>query len=232
MKNRLNIPIFILFIFVMLIARPVFAESKKTIYLTFDADMTPYMKKELSSGKVKSWYDPKIISYLEESKIPATIFVTGLFAETYQEEIKQWSENNLRIENHSYDHSAFNAPCYGLKILKSDKEKRDEIIQTQNIIFKLSGKKPTMFRYPGLCHSLSDDKLVTDLDLTINNGNLTAGDAFNKNQDSIVKTISSKIKNGSVILMHLGGPNSPAAGEALKRLVPLLNKKGFIFKAI
>lgn len=213
-------------------ASPVLSKDEKVIYLTFDADMTPHMKNELLTGKIKAWYDPAIISYLEDKKIPATIFVTGLFAEVYSKEIKQWSENGLLIENHTYDHSAFRYPCFGLNVLRSDKEKRAEISKTQDIIFKLTGEIPKLFRYPGLCHNSADDKLVKDLGLTIDNGNLTAGDAFNKNSASIVKTILNKTKDRSVILMHLGGPNAPAADRALKQVIPLLQKKGFIFKAL
>ncbi len=211
---------------------PVRPKKEKIIYLTFDADMTPYMKKELLSGKIRSWYDPAIIAYLEDKKIPAAIFATGLFAELYPKEIKQWSEKGLAIENHTYDHSAFRYPCFGLNVLKSDKEKKTEIKKAQEIIFGLTGKAPRLFRYPGLCHNASDDKLVQDSGLTIDNGTLTAGDAFNKNPKSIVKTILSHAKDRSVILMHLGGPNAPAAGRALKQAVPLLQKKGFIFKAL
>lgn len=211
---------------------PALPKDEKVIYLTFDADMTPHMKNELLAGKIKAWYDPAIISYLEDNKIPATIFVTGLFAEAYPKEIKQWSENGLLIENHTYDHSAFRYPCFGLNVLRSDKEKRAEISKTQDIISKLTGKTPKLFRYPGLCHNSSDDKLVKDSGLAINNGNLTAGDAFNNDPKSIVKTILNKAKDRSVILMHLGGPNAPAAGRALKQVIPLLQKKGFVFKAL
>ena len=155
MKLTINIiyrPIIILLAVIIFGARPTGAQTesssataakdKKTIYLTFDADMTPHMENELRSGKVKEWYDPKIISYLEDQKIPATIFVTGLFARLYPKEIKQWSDNGLLIENHTYDHGAFEAPCFGLDVLKSDKDKVAEIKKTQDILFKLTGKMP------------------------------------------------------------------------------------------
>ncbi len=207
-------------------------KNAKTIYLTFDADMTVYMKNKLLSGKVKEWYDPEIISYLEEKKIPATIFVTGLFAEIYSQEIKQWTDNNLLIENHTYDHSAFESPCFGLKVLKLNKDKLAEIKKTQDILFKITGKNPKLFRYPGLCHNSSDDFLVRNMGLSINNGSLTANDAFNKNYASIVKTVLARAKDQSVILMHLGGPNAPSTSQALKQIIPQLEKMGFTFKSL
>ena len=171
-------------------------KKEKIIYLTFDADMTIYMKNKLLGGQVKEWYDPKIINYLEEEKIPATIFVTGLFTEVYPQEIKQWSDNSLQIENHTYDHSAFQSPCFGL------------------------------------CHNSKDDLLVKNMGLLVNNGNLTANDAFNKNYLSIVKTVISQAKDKSIILMHLGGPNAPATNQALRQIIPQLKKNGYIFKSL
>ena len=207
-------------------------KKEKIIYLTFDADMTIYMKNKLLGGQVKEWYDPKIINYLEEEKIPATIFVTGLFTDVYPQEIKQWSDNSLQIENHTYDHSAFQSPCFGLSVLKSDKEKISEINKTQKIIFKLTNKYPKLFRYPGLCHNSKDDLLVKNMGLLVNNGNLTANDAFNKNYLSIVKTVISQAKDKSIILMHLGGPNAPATNQALRQIIPQLKKTGYIFKSL
>ncbi len=57
--------------------------GKKQLALTFDADMTPKMLRELREGKVTRWYDPAIVATLLENAISATSFVTGLWAETY-----------------------------------------------------------------------------------------------------------------------------------------------------
>ena len=43
--------------------------------------MTPGMLKRQQSGAVASWYDPAIVDFLRDSRVPAVIFVTGLFAE-------------------------------------------------------------------------------------------------------------------------------------------------------
>ena len=242
MKNPLfKETILALLVVLIFVARPTMAQTasssvilkkEKIIYLTFDADMTIYMKNKLLSGRVKEWYDPAIISYLEKEKIPASIFVTGLFAEIYPKEIKQWSDSNLLIENHTYDHSAFESPCFGLNVIKSNQEKISEIKKTQNILFKITEKYPKLFRYPGLCHNSADDLLIKNIGLSINNGNLTADDAFNKNYENIAKTVLNHAKNKSVILMHLGGPNAPSTYRALKIIIPQLQKKGFIFKPL
>jgi hypothetical protein len=58
------------------------ATTQKIVVLTFDADMTPGMLRELKSGKVASWYKEKVIEALRQQQTPATLFLTGLWIET------------------------------------------------------------------------------------------------------------------------------------------------------
>src|SRR5580693_2899944 len=57
--------------------------SEKLVALTFDADMTPGMLRELKSGKVASWYNEKVIEVLRQQQVPANLFLTGLWIEAY-----------------------------------------------------------------------------------------------------------------------------------------------------
>lgn len=207
------------------------APATKTVYLTFDADMTRGMKARLEKGKVASWYDPKLIEELKADDVPATVFATGMFAELYPGLLKELSaDGRFTIGNHTYDHSAFAWPCYGLPALKTDEEKKAEIGRTQEILEKVTGKKPTLFRYPGLCgHDPHDDALVAAYGLAINDGTVVSGDAFSRHPDRIVKAVLGRVKDGSVVVMHLGGPNAPSTAAAVAELVPLLRARGFRF---
>ncbi len=208
-------------------------EEGRPIYLTFDADMTPGMLKRLRSGRVASWYDPSIIETLDAERVPATIFVTGLFAEAYPELIgKLASEGSYAFGNHSYDHAGFESPCYGLPTVSTDAAKLEEISKTQRILEGLTGRAPTLFRYPGLCRSAHDDALVASAGLRIDDGSVFSGDAFNRNPDAIARSVMSAARPGGVILMHLGGPNAPATGAALKVLIPKLRKHGYRFELL
>ena len=204
-----------------------------TVYLTFDADMTAKMKRDLDEGKVVSWYSQNLVNYLESEKISATIFVTGMFAEIYPDLIKKMAKYpNIEVANHTYDHSGFENPCYKLKIIKTDKEKKQEINKTQEILTTLVGYTPKFFRYPGLCHNKHDDKLVQKLGLTISDAGLVSGDAFNKKSKMIVKTVLNNIRDGSTIIMHLGGPNAPSTYTAVKEIVNKLRGKNYILKTL
>ena len=183
--------------------------------------------------KFQPGYSKDLIDYLESEKIPATIFITGMFAEMYPDLIKEISKfPNIKIANHTYDHSGFESPCYGLKIIRKDKEKIDEIKKTQKILEDLTGIVPKYFRYPGLCRNKHDDSLVKKLKLKISNTGLTSGDAFNNDSENITNDVINNVKNGSVIIMHLGGHNAPVIDISIKDIVTKLKAKNYVFKTL
>ena len=209
------------------------SDSSKSIFLTLDADMNQNMYKRYQSHKVKLWYDPQIIKYLDDQHISTTFFVSGLFAETYPDVIKQWASNPLfSIQNHSYDESGFIPHCYWLKALTTDDQKLGQIKKTQKILTDLTTQPPTYFRFPGLCHNASDDKLVENLNLKINEGNVIASDPFNPSATRIVANVLRQLKDNGVIVMHVGGKNAPSSYEALKKLIPKIQEAGYNFKKL
>jgi peptidoglycan/xylan/chitin deacetylase (PgdA/CDA1 family) len=205
--------------------------STKTIFLTFDGDMNPSMKKEQELGKVKQWYDPALISYLEKNNIPSTFFVTGMFAEMYPDLIKSLADNpNFSIQNHSYSHPAFEPNCYHLSFIATDQEKKIEIIKAQNAIKSLTGKSPAYFRYPGLCHNPLDDAIVKEEGLSLVQGQFGSGDAWMKKVKSIVQNVLKGIKTNNVIVFHLGSKLTPKTTMVVEKLFPKLEKLGYTFE--
>lgn len=210
--------------------------AEKAVYLTFDADMTEGMRARLQKKEIKSWYDPEIIKYLDAQQVQATIFSTGMFAEVYPDLIRSLGQDqNFAIENHSYDHPAFETKCYGLRTAFSDQDKIEQIEKTQNILKNLTGKDPQYFRYPGLCHNSHDDQLVHSLGLKTDTNLLISGDAFRigpKAIQTMAQRIIRDVRPGSVIVMHLGGPNAPDTAGLVQEIVPELRAQGFEFKKL
>jgi peptidoglycan/xylan/chitin deacetylase (PgdA/CDA1 family) len=200
----------------------------RTLYLTFDADMTPGMLRRLRTGAVASWYDPAIIDFLRESHVPATIFVTGLFAEAYPDLISSLSRDPLFVVGvHGYRHAAFMPNCYGLPVLRTDAEKRADIARARDVVAGLTGRPPTIFRYPGLCHDAHDDMLVKEAGLSVDTPTIVSGDPFNRDVEAIVRQVLKRAAPGGTVIFHLGGPNAPATLDALRKLVPELRKRGY-----
>jgi peptidoglycan/xylan/chitin deacetylase (PgdA/CDA1 family) len=208
-------------------------DLRPKIAFTFDADMTPYMKKELETGKIASWYDKELIDLLIKENVEATIFITGLWAESYPTVTKELSDNPLfEIGSHSYKHYSFTKDCYGLPYLK-DSEKEDDLTKSVSTLKYITGKEVTLFRFPGGCRNKSDQDLVTRLGLKEVYWTLVSGDAFNKNENNIYSNVIKKAKANDIIVMHLNGAtSSPKTYEAMVKIIPYLKEKEFRFVKI
>lgn len=201
---------------------------QKPVALTFDADMTQGMLNNLKSGKVASWYNKDVIDVLEKDNVPATIFITGLWAEAYPGVTKELSENPLfEIGNHSYSHPRFTSNCYNLPAVVN---RDQEFKKAQEILKNITGVYPKLFRFPGGCFLKSDLDIAKKYNLKIVGWDVASGDAFNDNTQAIIKRVERKVKPGSIVVMHLnGGANAPATAKALPEIISYLRFKGYTF---
>ncbi len=204
--------------------------SEKLVALTFDADMTPHMKKMQSKSVRPLWYDERVFTALESAHAKSTVFATGMWPEVYSARFLQLATNPLyEIENHSYDHAAFTQHCYGLPRAT---DKRDEIVHANKIITELTGRKPHYFRFPGGCSAPDDVAAVHELGMDAVGWNVISGDAFSKNQEYIVHTVLSKVRPGSIVVFHLGGMHAPATARALPQILSELKRRGYTFVTV
>jgi peptidoglycan/xylan/chitin deacetylase (PgdA/CDA1 family) len=204
--------------------------DKKQIALTFDADMTESMLADLKTGKVKSWYNEGIVNTLNTTHTKATIFMTGMWVETYPEATKELADNPLiELANHSYDHPGFDGKCYGLRPAKQE-EKEMQIEKTNDLIEKVSGVRPRFFRFPGGCYGKSDLALAHKLNMVPIQWDVVGGDAFTHYSQHISDSILSQAQNGSIIVLHInGGPNAPGTNEVLSFVITVLKRRGYEF---
>jgi len=198
----------------------------KQVALTFDACMTPHMQDELKTKKVASWYNENVLKILDKDQIPATFFVSGLWAESYPLVVKGWSKNTqYEIENHSWDHAAMKTPCYGLADAVA---KVSEVTKTAQVLEDLIGHKPKYFRFPGGCYDQSDLKLVQDKEERGLGWDVVSGDSFLRDPAKIEHEVLSKVDNGSIIVMHVvGGRTAPNTAEALPGIIKGLKDQGY-----
>jgi peptidoglycan/xylan/chitin deacetylase (PgdA/CDA1 family) len=212
------------------------SRAKKEIALTFDADMMPNMLALLKSGKATTWYNKKVIDELEQENVPATLFMTGLWVQTYPDIAKQLAENPLfQIGNHSYNHYSYvpSDKCYGLKSMPDSQDATD-IKKAQDAIITATGVTPTVFRFAGLCHDDFDLAQVAAEGMVTIDGT-ASGDPGNHNTQSIVDNVIKNTRNGSIVVMHMHGDGgfdkgfAPKSAEALAKIIPLLRGEGYKF---
>jgi peptidoglycan/xylan/chitin deacetylase (PgdA/CDA1 family) len=207
--------------------------TQKVVALTFDADMSPKMLRELQDHAIASWYDKEIIDELVANKVPATLFLTGMWIESYATTTTELSANPLfEIGNHSYSHPAFSSPCYKLATTTESGD-AFQISKTDQLLSEYAPHHSMLFRFPGLCYDIDDIKAATKAGYTIIGGDVLGGDGFQVSADAIVSNVVNKVHSGSIIVLHMmGGPNAPKTAEALPAIIQTLRKEGYRFVTV
>jgi cellulose synthase/poly-beta-1,6-N-acetylglucosamine synthase-like glycosyltransferase/peptidoglycan/xylan/chitin deacetylase (PgdA/CDA1 family) len=83
---------------------------------------------------------PKVLAILNDKGVKATFYIVGSRAAKYPDIVKQIISEGHIVANHSYTHS----PLSNLK----DKALNEEIIQTQEVIKRITGEYPKLMRTP------------------------------------------------------------------------------------
>ncbi len=202
--------------------------TQPVVALTFDADMTPAMLAALRSGRQRTWYDEPVVRELEATRTSATIFLTGLWTQTYPRVVRRLARNPLfELENHTLDHAAWETPCYGLA---QARDKRGELLRAAAIIERVAGVRPRYFRFPGGCENAADVALVHSLGEQPVQWDVVSGDAFLRGPAVVEREVLNGVRPGSIVVMHLvGPPRTPATAPALRAIIPALRARGYRF---
>jgi peptidoglycan/xylan/chitin deacetylase (PgdA/CDA1 family) len=205
--------------------------SRREIALTFDADMTRGMLAQLRSGRVAGWLDRELFAQLRVTRTPATIFLTGLWTRAYPAEVRRLARDpRFELANHSVDHAAFAAPCFGLPAVAGSAAKREEVAGAARTIERVAGVRPRYFRFPGGCARPSDVALVESAGERPVLWDVVSGDAFQRDPSVIVRTVLAQARPGSIVIAHcIGAPNTPATATAMRVIIPALRARGFHF---
>jgi len=195
--------------------------DQKVLAMTFDA----------CGGPRGSGYDAKLINYLENEKISATLFVSGRWTDANREILKKLSENSLlEIENHGLNHqpcSAIGRSVYRIKGTKSVGEIFDEIELNALRIQTMTGRKPKYYR-PGtafcdeICVEIGNALGVEVVNFSVRGD---GGATYSKKQ---VKEALLNAAPASIILMHMNHPEGETT-EGVMAAIPELKKAGFKF---
>ncbi len=200
----------------------------RKVALTFDADLSEASLKRVEDGRYPPQYNEPIIDYLEANQVPATVFVTGLWAQTYSDAVRRMNANPLfTIGNHSWDHLAWTTDCYGLPSVEQA-NKQDQVLLTAGVIQQITGKYPAFYRFPGLCHNEEDVQIVADAGERTVDFDMGSSDAFAKNPDAVAAGLMESVQPGSILLFHLNGaPNAPVTEQIVEQIVPALREQGY-----
>lgn len=200
----------------------------KTVALTFDADMTADEGPRAAKGE--HFDNPQLISTLRTLKVPATVFMTGRWADEYPAEARAIGRDpQFEIANHSYSHYAFTGDCYGLPTVAPDRMKAD--VERAYTAFKKAGVPNAMpyFRFPGGCYDRQALRTLSAVGVTAVQWDVVSGDAFATDSDAVAQQVLEGVRPGSVVVMHCTRSAAPATERAVRMIVPELRKQGYRF---
>ncbi|MFI6858880.1 polysaccharide deacetylase family protein [Streptomyces sp. NPDC050421] len=202
--------------------------TDKVVALTFDADMTADEGPRAAAGE--HFDNPELIALLRRLKVPATVFMTGRWAEEYPAQARSIGTDPLfEIANHSYSHYAFTSPCYGLPTVEKD-AMHDEVQRTFGAIRKAGARNVVpYFRFPGGCYDEATLRALAPEKVTAVQWDVVSGDAFATDADAVAQQVLDGVKPGSLVVMHCTRSAAPVTDEAVDQVVPELRKRGYRF---
>ncbi|MBS0396069.1 MAG: polysaccharide deacetylase family protein, partial [Proteobacteria bacterium] len=114
---------------------------ERIVALTFDA---------CQAGE-RMHLDHGIVDFLVERQVPFTIFMGGRFARDNAAEVRALARHPfVSIQNHSWSHPR------DMRLL-DDGEVRTQVERAEAMIASVTGRRPTLFRFPG---GNADDRTV------------------------------------------------------------------------
>ncbi|MET8669129.1 polysaccharide deacetylase family protein [Streptomyces tendae] len=206
-------------------------EGGKLVALTFDADMTADQGPRAASGE--RFDNPGLISALRELKVPATVFMTGRWAEEYPDEARSIGRDpRFEIANHSYSHYAYTDDCYGLPTVSADRMRSD--LERAYTAFEKAGVPHPMpyFRFPGGCYDKAALEELSATGVTAVQWDVVSGDAFATDADAVTRQVLDGVRPGSVVVMHCTRSAAPVTEQVVRAVVPELRRQGYRFAKV
>lgn len=195
--------------------------QEKVIALTFDA----------CGGKDGSGYDEKLIKYLIQEKVPATLFMNARWIAANPQTFASLAANPLfEIENHGTEHRPLSVTgklAYGIAGTKNVREVIHEMNDNADQIEKLTGKRPTFFRSGTAFYDDVAVSVAHDLGFELAGYSVLGDAGATYNTEQVYKAFTTA-PSGSIVLAHMNHPEKDTA-EGVIKAIPELRQAGFSF---
>ena len=198
---------------------PILASEFQTKTKSETTILTPIQKKP--SKRVALTFDDgphktittQVLNTLDKYEAKATFFMVGERVEGNASVVKDVLARGHEIGNHSWDHA---------RLTKlSSKNVLSEINSTNNIIYKVTGQYPTVFRPP----YGEKNKQVTDLvKVPVVLWTIDTLDWKYRDSSKLLPIIQKNIKNNDIILMH---DIHQSTANGLESVLIYLKKQGY-----
>lgn len=176
-------------------------------------------KKQVAISFDAAWGNeetPQLLEILDKYNVKATFFLVGDWVDKYPDDVKEIAAHGNDIGNHSNTHP--HLPALSLS------EQSAEIEECNRKVEALTGKCPTLFRAPYGDYNNDVVNTVKGLNMYCVQWDVDSLDWKDPTPEKLCENVLSKVKDGSIVLMHNGAKNTPAA---LPSIIEGIQDKGY-----
>ncbi|MBP3431376.1 MAG: polysaccharide deacetylase family protein [Clostridia bacterium] len=223
-KSR-TIKIFVAMLLVaVLLSLSVNGATSAQVYFGYSTRKVPIYNVETEEKQVAISFDAawgadkteKIIEILDEFDVTATFFLVGFWVDDYQDMVKTIDEAGLEIGTHSNTHP---------DMAKLDKTTiKSELETSISKIKAVTGKEVELFRAPFGSYNNDLLDVAESLNLKTIQWDVDSLDWKGLSASEISGRVLSRVKNGSIILMH---NNSDHVLDGLRLILNRLKVQGY-----
>lgn len=157
-----------------------------------------------------------LLDTLDKYNVKSTFFLVGQWVDKYPDSVKEIAKRGHDVGNHGDTHSHMTQ--------QSDDTILQELNSCNSKIKKLTGKSPTLFRPPYGDYNNNVVNCVNNINMYCVQWDIDSLDWKDPSVDQIVLNCTSKLQNGSIILLHNGATNTP---EALPKIIEAIQGQGY-----
>ncbi len=167
---------------------------------------------------------PQVLDLLQRYGARASFFCVGSRAASSPNLVRRIVQEGHRVENHTHNH-----PNHFSLLGRRGQER--EIIDAQQVLFDLTGRKPRWFRAPAGIQNPLLGKLLHDLGLPLVSWTRRGFDAYERDPRKVIHRLTQGLQGGDILLLHDGfGPRHatgrPVVLDSLKGLLRILELRG------
>lgn len=158
----------------------------------------------------------KILEVLEKNNVKLTFFMVGDWVEKYPEATKKIYNAGHEIGNHSFSHPHVNN--------LSQQENENEILKCSKLVEALTGERTKLYRAPYGEYNDTVIKSARNVEHQAIQWSLDTLDYQGLDGSQMWDRLNTKLKSGSIILMHNGTEHT---ADSLEMLITNIRSKGY-----
>ena len=159
---------------------------------------------------------PEILKILRDHNLKTTFFLTGFWVDKYPEMVQKIAEEGHEIGNHTYSHPHLNS--------LSEEQIKEELEVLNEMIFKLIGRKPYLFR-PS--YGEYNNKVIATAKRCGYQSiqwSIDSLDWQELGKETMIKRVTENLHPGAIVLFHNNGKYT---AEALPEIIDFIKAEGY-----